>query len=115
MTTNLAEALRNIGRQFMERVNAFSRGLNTRLRLADLQSDINAHQSRLTYIEKTVLPATKHSVRRKKLLQEQKHLKATIQELRVRYSHLRNQEKRKRPIKEDEIDTAILNLKGWGK
>lgn len=115
MTTSIHEAFRNIAIVALETFQRARKGMINKLESWNIALEINKKKQRLTYIENTLLPVTKKSVRRKKLLQEQKQLQASIQELQGDYHRLRNQQKRNKPIDPDEIDTAFMNLKGWRK
>ncbi|AKG05544.1 hypothetical protein AAV35_012820 [Salimicrobium jeotgali] len=113
MATSIHETFRNIAMGALESVLRARKGIINKLESWGVASEINDKKKRLLHIENTLLPVTKKSVRRKKLLQEQKQLRASIQDLRADYHHLRNQTKRNKPIDADEIDTTIMNLKGW--
>ncbi|SDX61858.1 hypothetical protein [Salimicrobium album] len=113
MTTSIHETFNNIARDFYNLLSNVRKGMINKLESWSIASEINKKKGRLLHIENTLLPVTKKSVRRKKLLQEQKQLRASIQDLRADYHHLRNQTKRNKPIDADEIDTPIMNLKGW--
>ncbi|SDX64430.1 hypothetical protein [Salimicrobium album] len=113
MTTSLQEAFGSMATQFINVLGNFRKSVINKLKIMRIASEIDGKKERLTHIENTLLPVTKKSVRRKKLLQEQKQLQASIQGLRADYHRLRNQQKRNKPIDPDEIDTAFMNLKGW--